>query len=277
LGETILSTGYVDLDGGRVWYEESGEGPAVLLLHAAGADSRMWDAQWLPFSERFRVVRFDFPGAGRSSYFEAEWNATELLDLVLDNLDIGAAAVVGVSLGGSVAVDYAIERPRRTWALLAVATAPRGLPTVMPDPRSVEVYTLLLAGRLGRAAEMFVDVWCPLRTSSDLDKRIQSMVRDNIGMLAQMPQGIVRLPEWSAAERLSEITVPTLTMWGDRDERSIRDGASHLAADVPGARSLVLPGVDHFVPMRAPEVFTREALAFLEAAAPERHAAATEH
>ena len=100
------------------------------------------------------------------------------------------------------------------------------------------------------------------------------MVRDNIGMLAQVPQGLVQQPEWSAVERLAEIAVPTLAIWGDRDDRNVRAGAARLAADVPGARSLVLPGVDHFVPMRAPEIFTREALAFLTEAATERLAAA---
>jgi 3-oxoadipate enol-lactonase len=265
-----LSTGYVEADGGRLWYEEAGHGPAVVLLHGEAADSRLWDAQWLPFTARFHVVRVDLPGAGRSPAFAIPWSAADQIVHVLDDLNIAAAAVVGASLGGSVAIDFAIERPERTWALVAVAAAPRGLEGIVPDPRSFEVYSLLMAGRPGRAAELFIDVCCPLRTVPDLDARIAGMVRDNIGMLAQVPQGFLRLPEWTAAERLGEITVPTLSVWGDRDERGVRGGAARLAPGVADGRSLVLTGVDRFVPMRAAEVFTREVLAFLEAAAKPR-------
>jgi 3-oxoadipate enol-lactonase len=271
-----LSTGYVDVDGGRLWYEETGQGPSVVLLHGAATDSRVWDAQWLPFTSRFHVVRLDFPAAGRSPYPDKPWSASEHLERVLDDLDVDKAAVVGVSLGGAVAVDFAIERPQRTWALVAASTGPRGLEEAVPNARSFEVYSLLMAGRLSRAAELFADLWCPLRTSPDLDARLRSMVRDNIGMLAQVPQGLVRQPEWSALDRLDEIAVPTLVIWGDRDDRSIQAGAARLAADISGARSLVLPNADHFVPMRAPEAFTREALAFLAEAAPERRVVAAQ-
>ncbi len=96
-----MSTGYVDVDGGRLWYEESGHGPSLLLVHAAGADSRMWDAQWLAFTSRFHVVRLDLPGAGRSPYPRTAWSAGQHLERVLDDLDVARAAVVGVSLGGA--------------------------------------------------------------------------------------------------------------------------------------------------------------------------------
>ncbi len=261
-----MSSGYVDVVGGRLWYEEAGQGPSVLLLHAAAADSRMWDAQWLPFTARFHVVRLDLPGAGRSAYPGAPWSAVEHIERVLDDLGIGKAAMVGASLGGALAIDFVIERPQRAWALVAVSTGPRGLSDVVPDARSFEVYSLLMAGRPSRAAEMFIDVWCPLRTTPELDARLGSMVRDNIGM--QVPEGLLRLPEWSAAERLGEIVVPTLAVWGDRDDRNVQASAARLAEGVSGARRVVLPGVDHFVPMRAADVFTREALAFLGTAAP---------
>jgi pimeloyl-ACP methyl ester carboxylesterase len=73
---------------------------------------------------------------------------------------------------------------------------------------------------------------------------------------------------WSAAERLSEIGVPTLAIWGDRDLPQVGLAGERLVAGVPGARRVVLQGVDHFVPMRAPDRFAREVLAFLDQAAP---------
>jgi pimeloyl-ACP methyl ester carboxylesterase len=61
-----MASGYVEYDGGRVWYQEAGEGPAVLLLHAGGADSRMWDGHLERFARAYRTIRIDLPGAGAS-------------------------------------------------------------------------------------------------------------------------------------------------------------------------------------------------------------------
>ncbi|HZD68177.1 MAG TPA: alpha/beta hydrolase, partial [Actinomycetes bacterium] len=94
------------------------------------------------------------------------------------------------------------------------------------------------------------------------------MVHDSIGMLEVRPKGLIHTPQWSAAERLGEIGVPTLAVWGDRDLPQVGLVGERLVAGVPGARRVVLGGVDHFVPMRAPEPFAREVLAFLGEAAP---------
>ncbi len=94
------------------------------------------------------------------------------------------------------------------------------------------------------------------------------MVHDSIGMLEVRPRGLIRMPEWSAARRLGEIGVATLAIWGDRDLPEVGLVGERLVAGVPGARRVVLQGVDHFVPMRAPEPFAREVLAFLDEAAP---------
>jgi pimeloyl-ACP methyl ester carboxylesterase len=87
-------------------------------------------------------------------------------------------------------------------------------------------------------------------------------------MLEVRPKGLIQMPEWSAARRLGEIDVPTLAIWGDRDLPQVGLVGERLVAGVPGARRVVLHGVDHFVPMRAPEPFAREVLTFLDEVAP---------
>jgi len=87
-------------------------------------------------------------------------------------------------------------------------------------------------------------------------------------MLEVRPKGLIQLPAWPAARRLGEIGVPTLAIWGDRDLPEVGLVGERLVAGVPGARRVVLHGVDHFVPMRAPDPFAREVLAFLDKAAP---------
>lgn len=259
-----MTSGEIEVEGGRLWYQEAGEGPAVLLLHAGGADSRMWDEHWEPLAERFRVIRFDLPGAGRSPLPEQPVSTTEHLKQLLDALGAEQAAVVGVSAGGGIAIDFVIERPERTWALVAVACGPRGITDIPPDPRGLQVWKLATAGDWECAAELFLQLWAPLQTSVEADGSIRRMVKDNIGMLALLSRGLIRFPEWSAVDRVGEITVPTLVIWGDQDTRGIQQAAERLAGSIPGARKVVLPGVDHFVPMRAPEAFERELTGFLK-------------
>jgi 3-oxoadipate enol-lactonase len=258
-----MASGMVDAGGGRLWYEEAGAGPAVLLLHAGGADSRLWDGQWKPLADAYRVIRLDLPGAGRSPVPERPVAPNALLKGLLDRLDVERAAIVGVSLGGVLAIDFVIGLPERTWALVAVASGPRGAAEAPADHPVHEVWRAVGAGDLDRAAELFIDLWCPLRTSPEVDRRIRRMVEENVGMLAVLLDGLLVEPDWPAADRLQEIRVPTLAIWGDADERGTVRMNQLVASQVPGARRVVLPGVDHFVPMRAPERFTAELLGFL--------------
>ncbi|HZD02170.1 MAG TPA: alpha/beta hydrolase [Actinomycetes bacterium] len=263
-----MAGSYVEFDGGRVWYQEAGRGPAVLLLHAGGADSRMWDRHLERFAQTYRTVRIDLPGAGASPFPDKPYVPNELFGRLLDVLGIDRAALVGVSAGGGLAIDFAIERPQRTWALVVVASGPRGIDDLPPDPRMQAFSQASAAGDRDRAAELFLQLWAPLRTSPELDGRIRRMVHDSIGMLEVRPKGLIRTPAWSAAQRLGEIAAPVLAIWGDRDLPQVGLVGERLVAGVPGARRVVLHGVDHFVPIRAPEPFAREVLAFLDQAAP---------
>jgi pimeloyl-ACP methyl ester carboxylesterase len=263
-----MADGYVEFDGGRLWYEEAGRGPAVLLLHAGGADRRMWDGHLERFAQAYRTVRIELPGAGASPFPDKPYAPNEVLERLLDALRIDRTALVGVSAGGGLAIDFALGLPRRTWALVVVASGPRGIDDVPPDPRMQAFSQALAAGDRDRAAELFLEAWAPLRTSPELDGRIRRMVQESVGMLEVRPKGLLRMPAWSAAARLGEIGVPTLAIWGDRDLPAVGMVGERLAAGVAGARRVVLHGVDHFVPMRAPEPFAREVLAFLDDATP---------
>jgi 3-oxoadipate enol-lactonase len=264
--EAAWPAGPWDFDGGRLWYEEAGRGPAV-LLHAGGADSRRWDGHLERFARSYRTVRIDLPGAGASPLPDKPYSPNDLFEGLLDALGIDRAAPVGVSAGGGLAIDFALERPQRTWALVVVASGPRGIDDVQLDPRVHAFYQAVGAGDLERAAELFIELWAPLQTSPELDARIRRMVAESVGMLQVLPKGLIELPAWSAAERLGELCVPTLAVWGDRDLPEVGVVAERLVAGVPGARRVVLHEVDHFVPMRAPEPFAREMLAFLGEAA----------
>jgi 3-oxoadipate enol-lactonase len=259
-----MASAHLVVDGTTIWYEDAGRGPSVVLLNAAGVDSRMWDRQLAPLAERFHIVRFDFPGTGRSPRPESPWAPIELVRGFLDSLDIRDAALVGISLGGGIAVDFAIAHPDRTWALVAVASGARDTSDDAsgPLPDEAELWDAVLAGDRERAACIYLDLWAPVGGSEE-DRELAAMVRKNVMMLTQLVGGLVRRPEWSAADRLSEIQVPSLVIWGDRDQPLVVAEAERLADGIHAARRVVLPGIDHLVAMRSPAEFTSHVLAFL--------------
>ena len=102
-------------------YEVTGDGPPAVLVHAAIADSRMWDAQWRTWSSRFRLVRYDLRGYGGTTLVPGPYSHARDLVAILE--EVGPAAVVGVSLGGRVALEAAIARPELVSALACVGSA----------------------------------------------------------------------------------------------------------------------------------------------------------
>src|SRR3954470_6711245 len=106
-------SGFAEVNGTKLYYEAAGSGPAVVLVHGGLVDSRLWDEQMQPLSQRFRVVRYDLRGFGKSAAPAGQYWPTEDLRALLDYLKIEKATVVGLSLGGIVAADFAFEHPER--------------------------------------------------------------------------------------------------------------------------------------------------------------------
>ena len=106
--------------------EQAGAGSPVVLLHEGIGDSRMWEPQWSPYSERFRVVRYDMRGFGKSPPAVGTYSLSGDLVELLDGLQLGPVALIGMSLGGSVAMETTIARPDLVSKLVLVAPGLRG-------------------------------------------------------------------------------------------------------------------------------------------------------
>ena len=102
------ASGFAEVNGTRLYYETAGRGLEVVLIHGGLVDSRLWDAQVGPLSKRFRVVRYDLRGFGRSAAADGPFSHLEDLRALLDFLKIERASLVGLSLGGIIAADFAL-------------------------------------------------------------------------------------------------------------------------------------------------------------------------
>jgi 3-oxoadipate enol-lactonase len=262
--------GLLDVPGCRIWAQAAGEGPAVVLVHAGIADARMWDPQWDALSARHRVVRYEARGFGRTETEDVEFSNRADVVAVMDALDVERATLVGCSRGGSIALDTAIEFPRRVGGLVWVCGGVGGLAIEdTPEEQALgEREEALFQARDWEAlADLDVATW--VDGIGQPAGRAPAAARDLVRRmcletyLQEKPQGrpIVLAPP--AAERLDEIHVPLLVIAGELDTAATAIAAGVLMSGVAGARRIDVPGVAHLPNLERPDWFTRTLLAFL--------------
>jgi pimeloyl-ACP methyl ester carboxylesterase len=257
------------INGGSIYYEREGEGLSVIFLHEGVADSRMWEPQVDAFAKHFDVVRPDMRGFGQSSRLEGPWSPVADLLALIDELELKPAHIVGASAGGGIAIDFALEHPERISKLVLVGSAIGGTnfgkryPDLFKDIRAADEAKDFQA--LNRAEmRLFLDgprrpegyVSNPKWRELFLDMNAKTMYID----WAKSPPKELDPP---AAERLGEISAPTLVVIGDEDIAPVQDGAELLMEKVPHARKAVIHDAAHLPNLEHPEEFNRIVLEFL--------------
>ena len=254
---------HVEVNGARLWVEECGAGPAVVFVHGGLGDLRLWERQAWALAARFRCVRYDLRFYGRSTGPAAEWSQVDDLIGVLDALGIDRAALVGLSLGGGLALDSALAHPERVWALAHVAGGVSGLGIDPYTPEQEAAYEAALdRGDLDAAMDIDFAIWAPLGADETL-RELWRATPDARGM----PDGAKQLPGPPAHDRLGDVSVPTLAVVATRDPADLRARGETVARAVPRAR-LVEVDSDHYLTLRQPERVSRVLDEFLCSAAP---------
>jgi 3-oxoadipate enol-lactonase len=264
-------SGFVDVPGGRLYYEVEGDGRPLLLIHGGLGSLRMWDGQVPAFAERYRVIRYDTRGFGRSETEDVEFSNRDDAAAVLDHVGEASAYVVGQSRGGIIALDLTVERPERVDALVSVASGAGGYQPELPDGVAAvpwdEMERLWGAKDWDRLAELETQVWVDgwgqetTRVDPELRKRVRGWIADNYR--AEKPEGKPQPLEPPAVGRLGEVRVPTLVLVGTADEPGGVLNGRHVAAAVVGAQLVEFEGVAHMIQLEEPERFNRLVLEFL--------------
>ena len=254
--------------------EVAGEGPEVVLLHEGICDSRMWDPQWETYTRSHRVLRFDFRGYGRSPLEPGPYaGARDVIEL-MDRHGFERAALVGVSLGGRVALEVAVAQPERTSGLVLVGA---GLPGHggSDDMRATweEEEVALRAGDLDGAVEVSLRAWVdgPRRRPEDVDPEVRARVAEMQRRAFELQRHVEEDEEEplveDLAQRLGEIRAPTLVLTGEEDCADIQAIADRLAREIPRARRAKIANTAHVPSMERPDEFDELVLPFLESAA----------
>lgn len=258
-------SGWAEVEGGRLYYEVAGRGPALVLLHGGFGDRRMWEQQFGELARDFRVVRYDHRGFGRSPAPESDYSPVADLLRLLDHLGMERAHLVGNSMGGSLALEFALLHPERTGRLVVVASGANGYPFTDADAAPVmEVFRAAQEQGAERAAELWLQN--PMVAVASRDPATAPLLR----AMVSENRGIFQMQHWPrepldppAFERVRELRLPVLFILGERDAPLVGRVAEETARRIPGARSEVLPGADHLPQMARPAEFNRLVREFL--------------
>jgi len=249
--------GHAEVAGTRLYYEVAGAGETVVLIHAFMLDTRTWDDQFESYSRRYRVIRYDARGFGRSDVprtGEAYSHAGDLAAL-LDRLDTRTAHVVGTSMGGRFALDFAVTHPDRLRSMTLIDPVVGGWP--WSREWLVSYAPILGAARRGdipaaKEAWLAHALFAPLREKPAVAERMRRMVEDYSGWHLVNPDP-ARAPQPPTVSQLSKVRTPTLVLVGERDLPEFQMIAAHVERGVPGARREVIAGAGHLASMEAPQ------------------------
>jgi 3-oxoadipate enol-lactonase len=261
------STGFIDVDGGKLYYEESGRGgQTVVLIHDGVLDSAVWNDVWPEFCQHFHTIRYDRRGFGKSPAATSWYSEIDDLTALFHHLRLGRAALVGSSHGGQLAIDFALARPVLVQELVLVGPLLSGMPyTQYFLDRGKEAYGLLQKGDVkGAISEWSKDKFLIGPQNDGARRKLLELLTANPQDMTHEANDMIMAPK-PAIGRLNEIKVPALIITGAADIPDVQAHAGAIEAGIPSARRIVIDGVGHLLYLEKPDDFARLAINFLEA------------
>ena len=259
----------VVVDSVETHVEIVGEGHPIVLLHGLGLSRALWTRMREAFGPGYQLVLYDLRSAGATRELRREelslgrW--ADDLGALLRALGISRPVLLGHSLGASVALKYALDRPGAVRALVLIG----------PDPNLSNLAPRMLAAA-ERIEELGMEAWVEQYWSQNPPFAAASVARDpsmleeyRALLLENDPDDYVRqcraiATAESLAHRLRDVSAPALVLVGGSDDRTLPEHGLRLASDLADARVVELPDVGHTLPLEAPEETASAVRAFLE-------------
>jgi 3-oxoadipate enol-lactonase len=265
----------IPVPGAQLYYDLVGSGVPVVLVHGLALDSRMWDDQIPALSDIATVIRYDVRGFGQSTRNAGNTVYTHADDLwaVLDHFELQAAVLVGLSMGGRIALEAALIAPERTLSLVLLDAVLDGVPW---DDESNLGMQAISEGLRSRGLTGAKEAWLrhgffvPAQRQPNVANRLAQMVTDYSGIhwTEADPHG----PHPDCLSLLSTFRVPTTVVVGELDVPCFLEMADVLASSIPTAHKISIGDAGHMVNMEAPaavnQVLRRVVLSVEGATAP---------
>ncbi len=265
--QTNSQTGIAPVNGTELFYEISGDGHPLILIHGGAVDSRAWDDQFAVFAQHYKVVRFDLRGAGKSGNRDKPFSNSEDLYALLEFLNIEKTYLLGISRGGGFAYDLTLEHPEMVDALILVSAN-----LSMHVPAYSEMFARSTEAGKESGAAAAAEVWGndphqgPMRESAR--PRVLEILTDNMPRFryfdGHLPVERLRSSDIPRSQRLAEIQAPTLVISGKHDNAVARAHYQDWAAGISNARLVEFPDSAHLVNIDQVAEFNQTVLEFLD-------------
>jgi pimeloyl-ACP methyl ester carboxylesterase len=269
----VQPTDYVEIDGLHVHVRDTGPrtAPAVILLHGLGSSLQTWDA-WTPaLTPTHRVVAFDLPGFGltgtdpNGNYTDA--HTVDVLAALMTRLNIRQASLIGNSLGGKIAWNFAVRYPDRVTKLVLVSPDGFASPgfeyNKKPDvPLLLRLLPYVLPKSMLRM-NVVVAYADSTKLTDTVFQRYYDMMRApgiRRALIARLGQVMLTEP----TPLLRRITAPTLVLWGEKDAMIPFTNAADYQNALPNCQIAPLPGIGHVPQEEAPDISVAPVVAFLK-------------
>jgi pimeloyl-ACP methyl ester carboxylesterase len=258
------------VNGLNINYEVHGEGEPLVLISGFAVGLWVWFKQVPVLSQKFRTIVFDNRGVGHSDKPEARHTIRTMADDVaglLGALGIDRAHILGASMGGFIAQEFALAYPPMTRSIILCCTGYGGPNYVLPPEEVLSA----MSGMEGLGSEerarqnvaLFYSPAYPKRHPDEVEKVIQTYLQNPTPEHAYMNQLIAAMA-FDTEARVSAITAPTLVVTGDQDLCVPPENSKNLAEKIPNARLVMIEGAGHAVFMEQPDEFNRVVTEFLE-------------
>ena len=263
-----VTKSFIELNGEKIYYEIRGKGSPIVLIHGGLMDTKMWEYQFEFFSKHYKVICYDVRGFGKSDIPQRPFSHHQDLYALLNQLKISKAFVLGLSMGGAIAIDFTLEHPEMVSALILAAPSVSGFK--YSNELMEKSLALFLAAREKSGAQAlqmlfndpFWNYFVPSTEFPNARKLFKEIVKENTRIFFIDPN-LNQPLEPSAVERLSEIKIPTLIISAERDHSDNTAVAALLGERINGAKTIEISGVGHMVNMEKPEEFNKIVYNFL--------------
>ena len=260
---------FVENLGARIYWDEEGSGAPLLLIMGLGWPSQGWHRSRPILSQKYRTIALDNRGAGQSESPAGPYSIAQMAAdaaAVLNAARVNAAHIFGMSMGGMIAQEFALQYPHKVRSLILGCTAAGGPQAVRAEEPALQV----LMTR-GQDPDQFAKSVSPFiydaRTSPERIEEDTAVRRKWYPSADAYFAQLQAVMAWEAYSRIGQISVPTLVIHGENDRLVPPENARLIAARIPGAKLVMIPGASHIFATDQPDLAHAAILDFLGAQA----------